>query len=353
MRTLAHNRKGIFFTIIAIILVTVLSVAFVPTEQATFKDRLPAVKSRVSMANDYVKNIRYSYLGEALQTSGRDAMVAMVLYANKTTYFSDYNAVSNNFTELMLNGTINGKAVEDYLGSNDASYSVMRGRTFFHKLGAIENASRDTLLITTSFKRNLSDYTVIVYQSNETGPWRIGVNLTTQYFINASLSSWDITQTVSTTFPIEGLLDPVYLINASRFNNMIIRTNSTVWNISNVSKLIEDQRYKEDSTAPSFLMRLYYNMSSGSGSACCGIESPVNPNRLNIDKCTRKSYIDWCFFGPNCAPDAAGEGKIWNITGITTYTPGGKFYGFKLDTSHAASYNITSSTTGEMGTVSC
>ncbi|MBI2574256.1 hypothetical protein HYV82_00025 [Candidatus Woesearchaeota archaeon] len=350
---LSKSKKGIFFTIIAIMLVAILAIAFAPEEYVTFKDRMPAVKTRVDVANEYVKILRNSYIEASAQTSGRDAMAALVLYINKTGYLPNETAVSSTFKEIMLNGTINGKPVETYLDSS-SSYSIMHSRTFFHKIGAIENASRETLLIETSFRKNLSDYELTLYQSNETGPWRIGVNITISYYVNASLSSWSITQTASTTFPAEGILDPLQLVSGANNISPVIRTNSTVWDISNFSKLIEDQKYKQDSSAPSFLMRLYGNLSTGSGSVCCGIESPINPNKIGIDinKCTRKSYIDWCFYSANCAPDAAG--KIWNITGITTYTlEPKKFNGFKLDTSHAAAYNITGSIIGEMGPMTC
>lgn len=353
MPRLLKGKKGIFFTIIAVMLVAILAIAFAPEEYATFKDRLPAVKTRVDTANEYVKILKNSYIEASAQTSGRDAMAALVLYVNKTGYLPDENAVSITFKEIMLNGTINGKPVEERIDPNYPDYLLMHSRTFFHKISAIENASRETLFISTDFKKNLTDYELVLYQSNETGPWRIGVNITLSYYVNASLSAWDITQTVSTTFPAEGILDPVQLVSGANNISLVVRTNSTVWDISNFSKLIEDQKYKYDASAPSFLMRLYGNLSTGSGSVCCGIESPINPNKIGIDinKCTRKSYIDWCFYSANCAPEAAG--KIWNITGITTYTAGQKFYGFKLDTSHAAAYNITSSTTGEMGIVTC
>lgn len=350
---LLKGKKGIFFTIIAVMLVAILAIAFAPEEYVTFKDRLPAVKTRVDTANEYVKTLKNSYVEAVAQTSGRDAMRALVLYANKTGYFPDENSVSSTFKEVMLNGTISGKPVEERVDPGNPDASLMHGRTFFHRISAIENASRETLLISTDFKKNLTDYNVVLYQSNETGPWRIGVNITLSYYVNASLSSWDITQTVSTTFPAEGILDPVQLVSGANTINQVTRTNSTVWNITNLAKLIEDQKYKYDASAPSFLMRLYGNLSTGSGSVCCGIESPINPNKIgiSIDKCTRKSYIDWCFYSTNCAPEAAG--KIWNITGITTYTEGQKFYGFKLDTSHAAAYNITDSVAGEMGSVAC
>ncbi|MBI3034589.1 hypothetical protein HYY72_05515 [Candidatus Woesearchaeota archaeon] len=383
MAVMLKGKKGIFFTLIAIMLVTILAVAFSPREHITYKDRIPAVTTRIDIANDYVRMVKYSYLPSAIETSGRNALVALILFENKTTYMPDFDAVNTTFIELMMNGTINGTPIECYLvvptgdpvstppleastctASLDPGYKVMKDRALLYKLAAIENASMDTLHIKTRFDKNSGNYSVKIYQSNLTGPWKVGVNLSTNYTIDASIAYWNITQDVETTIPIEGLLDPIYLKEAG-YNNTIISTNTTQWNLSNLSQFIYDGRYRLLSEAPSFTMRLYHNLSNGgltaSGSICCGIESAVNPDRLNINKCTRKSYIDWCFYGNKCEPDISGSpnAKVWNITSITTYPgflggwPYRQYTGFKLDSAHLSVYNVTGAEIEGMGACEC
>ncbi len=345
------GKKGIFFTIIAIMLVTLLSIAFTPYDYVSYKDRIPAITGRIGVANTYVKTLEQSYVKAAVETSGRDALVALVLFINKTTYLPSFGAVNSTFSELMLNGSVNGTPVECYLdnkpltasvciASLNPDYNVMKNKNLLFKFSSIENVSRDVLLIRTDFRDSNDGYVVSLFQDNATGPWRVGINLITNYTVDASIVYWNISQNITVNVPVEGLLDPVYLVNAS-FNNTIARTNSTVWDVNNLSKLVQEMKYSFEPNAPSFLMRLYYNLSNGgnniSGSACCGIESPINPNRLNIPMCTKKSYIDWCFYSNNCT-----QGDLYNINGITTYTDGEQYLGFKMDLYHEIGpYNLS------------
>ncbi|MBI3051066.1 hypothetical protein HYY74_01275 [Candidatus Woesearchaeota archaeon] len=376
------GRKGIFFTLIAIMLMTILTIAFAPQEQVTHKDRVATVNLRVDTANDFVKRLKYSYMEESAETSGRHALLALVQFINRTTYLPDYNAVNTTFVEVFMNGSINGTPVECYLDTRlqppiknrdcepliPSDYVVMRDRSFLSRMRAMENASSEYLNIKVDFRDKADDYYVVFYQGNATGPWFVGINITANYSVDAGLASWNVSQTVSVLVPIEGVMDPVYLVNAS-FNNTIRATNSTVWNLSNLSRLIHDQSYRQSPKAPSLFMRLYYNMSHGgpgpapgsvfaSGSECCGIESMVNPNRLNrdppysISSCTPKSYLDWCFYSASCAPDSGVE-KLWNVTGLTTYSSSRKFLGFKLTTEQAAAYNISDELVESVGKVEC
>ncbi len=357
-RNLFCGKKGIFFTIIAIILVTLISIAFTPYDYVSYKDRIPAITGRIGIANSYVKSLEFSFVKSALETSGRDALSALVLYINKTTYLPDAGALNSTFIELLLNGSINGTPVECYLDNEPLSasacfaslnpdYSVMRNKNLLFKFSAMENASRDVLLIRTDFKDTVEGYSVSLYQNNETGPWKIGIGLASNYTVDASIVYWNISQNISVTVPIEGLLDPVYLVNAS-YNNTIMKSNNTVWNVTSLSRMIKDMKYAYHPSAPSFLMRLYYNLSIN-GSKCCGIESPVNPNRLNVPKCTKKSYIDWCFYSRDCT-----DGELYGVSGITTYVDGEEYIGFKLDLSHAVGpYNLSVSSLEPVDPIVC
>jgi hypothetical protein len=357
------GKRGIFFTLIAIMLMTILVVAFTPQDYITYKDKIPTINSRFDIANDFVKRLKFSYVDASAQTAGRDAMIAMALYVNKTGYFASETTMNRTFVELMLNGTINGVPIECILDNKPLSasaclplipnsYKIMRDKTLLYKLEAIENSSQSTLLISTRFSRNLRDYEFILYQSNATGPWRVGINMTLNYSVDAQVSSWNVSQKLVTSFSIEGIPDPLFLATSTNLT-YITKTDRAGWGVKNLTWFIENRQYRLQSEGPSFLMRLYGNISTGTGSICCGLESMVNPAIMNVDKCRRKSYIDWCFYSNNCIPDIAGGGKIWNVTAITTYTPGLKYMGYKIDSFHVGIYNVTDAVNTFMGPVSC
>ena len=369
---LARSRKGIFFTLIAIMLMTILVIAFTPQDNVSYKDRIDTVNGRVDNSNEYVKRLKYVFVEQAVASSARDATRALVLFENKTTYLPNYDSVNTTLIELMMNGSINGTPVECFVESLNpppvsaadcqsrinSGYTIMKGKTFFTKLSALTNVSKNTLNINSRFSYSLKDYAVLFYQSNETGPWQMGVNISLNYSIDSGLSYWNVSQTVVVFYPVSGLLDPLYLVNATdaqsnEYVNRIIRTNITVWNNTNLTQHVRDQKYAYNKDAPSLYMRLYGNLSNGgpgelSGSECCGIESPVNPVRQALTTCHPKSYIDWCYYSSVCLPDR-GVGKLWNITGVTTYAAGAEHYGFQLDTEHAVFYNVSNDVFGTLG----
>ncbi len=373
------NRKAVFFTIIAIMLMTILAVAFTPQENVSYKDRLPAINARVGISNDYVKRLKLSFVPAAVETSGKDAMAAMSLFVNKSAYFPNQESINTTFSELMLNGSINGTPVECFLDNKPRSasacipllspnYRVMRGKSFLDKAEAMENASRDSLYIKTAFPRSLSDYRVRIFQTNDTGPWRIGVNMSLNYSVDAEISYWNVSQNLEASFNIIGVPDPLFMGGFAGYRNPIIPTNVTVWSTrENFTSFLANQRYRASSEAPSFLMRLGGNFSTGgpspSGSVCCGIESAVHPNKVSahltsmgrpaIHPCTQKSYIDWCLSSNNCIPNIPGGGKLWNLTGITSYVAGIDYYGFKIDTDNAKDYNVTAWTESYLGNFNC
>ena len=77
---LAKNKKGIFFTMIAILIVTILFVTFAPQSGVTLKYKIPSVTSRVTTANDFVETIKTSYIPMALHASSYNALNSLSIY---------------------------------------------------------------------------------------------------------------------------------------------------------------------------------------------------------------------------------------------------------------------------------
>ena len=67
-------------------------------------------------------------------------------------------------------------------------------------------------------------------------------------------------------------------------------------------------------------------------SSCCGIESMVNPNKVNPSD-QIESYADYHFWSHKFANNCT---QLYNITGLWD-----EFRYFKLDFEHVARYNIT------------
>jgi len=102
------------------------------------------------------------------------------------------------------------------------------------------------------------------------------------------------------------------------------------WDVEKVKDFIRDGNYThfENSQAPTFIMRFTDNIAP---SNCCGIESFVNPNKLNaIDKDKALSYADYKFFpswqsAPNCEDVTQTLHTEESVNGINDEFPNIKF----------------------------
>ncbi len=324
------SKKGVFFTFMAILVVSVLVLAFSSDVYVTSKNKIPVVKSRVKTADNYLRNLETSYLETSLYTSSHNALNSIILYiVNQTNFLIDENDLNLKFEEILLNGSINGENI-----NTKYNIKLMDENTFIHRLEDIEEMSQDVLHITTRFDKD--NINAIIFQSNDTGPWQVGINLTMNYSVNAGIALWNKTKTISIVISILGFDDPLYLVN-SGYSHPIKETpfNDTEWNVSTLNKHIANATYRHESNesnestehSPSYLMRFYNNTSP---SLCCGIESMINET---LSDGRYKSYVDYCFWSDEC--DDYGH-KLYNITDITTPA-----YPFKLDAYHVGQYNVT------------
>ncbi len=323
------SKKGVFFTFMAILVVSVLVLAFSSDVYVTSKNKIPVIKSRVKTADGYLRNLETSYIETSLYTSSYNALKSIILYEiYKDAFLTDENDLNSKFEEILLNGSINGENI-----NTKYNIKLMEENTFIHRLEDIEKMSQDVLHITTSFDKD--NINALLFQSNDTGPWQVGVNLTMNYSVDADVAVWNKTKTFSMVISIFGFDDPLYLINPDTIQYHKIKAaifNSTQWNITTLKLHVANETYKHDENASSYLMRLY-NYSGKS--KCCGIESFVN--QTLCDDVTDKSYVDYCFWSDECNIGTDYGIKLYNITDISNST-----YPFKLDSYHVGQYNVES-----------
>ncbi len=327
----AIGKKGIYFTLITVLILSVMLISFSANTYVSQSQDIPVVSTRVQIADNYVKDINDFYLERALYASSYWALESLSLYQNQTgASFSDRADVNKKFKEVMINGSINGQDIDTI-----TRRKIMNNNTFLHRLGQIENASMAAYSIKTSFDKDAGGMDVSIGQSDITGPWKVSVNITAKYTVDAGLARWNRTARTQTLLEIYDIDDPLYFVDGNKFQRSIRQTPFTSWNVSNLQLFILNGSYRYEANGTSFLDRYYGNVSP---SECCGIESALNPNALGTTD-TDKSYIDWCFLSSRCPPNVAGQ--IWNITGITSANPGQNFYAFKLDDYHVVIYNVS------------
>ncbi len=378
-KPLAGNKKGIFFTSIAILISAVLVLTFGTPASVTTKEQLPLTQAKADLANAQARDLKYNYLPQSLYISTYGALYAMSEYMKaKHSYFLEPYAGANFNTtlkEMVVNGTMCCSlpsspvlCTESVADINDPSkhigvdtclaglmdankLAVIKQNNFTKRLRDMENASFSAFRINTTFKKDYNDMAFWLFQDNSTGPWQIGANISVRYSITAGDVTINSTEIISTTFGIEGIPDPLYAVQSLQvsqdgntlYTNYFNATNLTNWNLSTFYHEIEWRLYKQEPLGSSFLGRLY---GKDEASECCGIESLINPAAMGaVSGDLEKPYVDWCYYGSNDRCTAALTGALWNVTCVTTEIAGAKFFKYAIDTYHATQYNITSNLT--------
>ncbi|MAG15910.1 hypothetical protein CMO88_02515 [Candidatus Woesearchaeota archaeon] len=366
MAMIFKNKKGFFFTIIAILIISVLFISSAPKSQVTLKYKIPSTESRISVADDFVETLKTSYIPITMRTSSYSALNALAIYLRvRGAAFSNYDELNSNFTQVMLNGSLacpdpliptnfELKDIETCICDWDAAYpgcpdglGLMRDRNFTSRLKDIEAASKDTMQIQTNFTHTHSNFQINLSQNDDTGPFQVEVKILINYSVNAGLAWWNNTENVSVIFNFEGIEDPLYSVGSqallgTTYTNVFNQTNITQWNLTNLFLHNEWRRYRHDTNGSSFLTRF---TDDDEISSCCGVESLINPFVMSdipdpdgtAGASIEKTYTDWCFFGTRCPLDQ--QDSLWNITCISRAAP--KFRGFVLDTYHLTQLNLS------------
>lgn len=325
---MAINKKAFFFTLLSGVLVVAMIAFFMPNyENYSYMSRVPILKTRFTKADTFVSDIHGKIGERVLVFSSYSALMALNDYINTTK--KPLSNITRNFTQAVMNGTINGTNIPD-----------MDNNTIPEMLAELNRLANEQL----GLRSNISVLSVNIFQSDETGFDKIGLMMNVSIYVNASIASWNVTKPVYAMIEIERLYDPYYIMNF-RYDHKVKFTNITNWTdpsvgVQDVFNLINKTMYTYEPDAPTFLMR-FENKTDNS--TCCGMESLINPVELKIATINfNVTYVDYCFFN-NTRRESCGHPQygLFNITGITNPTPNNRFYGFKLEITHLEKYNLT------------
>jgi hypothetical protein len=302
------NKKGIFFTFIALTLMAALIILFNPARVVTGEDT-SVVKIRVSTINDLVVNLKTSYMENILKVSSNKAIIALTDYVEANGAFSDLDELQTFYSEAMLKGTING-----------IPQTIMDGNTVINWTDRMVNVSRNSLNVETKFE-------VSSVSISQLRPFFLELNLSLNISVISESSLWNITDhNVNAELSIQKFDDPFYLINGE-YNNKINKSHVAFneWNTNKVIDHIAKGTYRYHDLAPSFLKRFTTDISP---TQCCGIESIVDSTKISTQKDV--SYADYIFFETSS-----------DCPNLNLFTASGISSNVKFDFPHLVEYNIT------------
>ena len=320
------KKKGIFFTFIAITLMTVFILIFTPPADISLQKDTQAIRTRINYINNYANDLENAYFETVLRAVSYKTMLSLIFYMNSTgSFLTNFDSA---FQEVAINGTINKIPIDSITNKK-----VMDNNTLANWSNRIIEAAKDTLNVNTTIIINNVSVT-------QTKPWSIEPRLDLNFTIKSNVAEWNKNSIITTTISMEGFHDPYYLVKTGgTYTNQIKRSSVEFnqWNISKVREHLRNGTYVHwaNSDAPNFLMRFTNTITS---SGCCGIESLVNPNKITPND-QIESYADYLFwthvYNTKCT-------ELYNITNPST--GGGlwdEFRYFKLDFNHTVRYNIT------------
>lgn len=306
------NKKAIFFTVTAIVISTVLILSFSVYSGYKLNDKMSVIEIRIITMNNFIKDVEKDLEKGVYIASFRSLLSMTEHFTKNGTYVDDVNSA---FSELFLDGTLDGQEA-----------NLMIDSTFNDWVDKIQFEA-DKIDVIANFTVNSAE----IFHEN---PWKVRIKANIDMIIEdkKETSSWDINKDISTEVSIDGLEDPLYVINSlGRVTNTIRAAPYTTFvsgsDMSNFLTHINESYYITSNSSPSYLMRLEGNLSNSS----FGIESLVNLQEF-IDQglsIKARSCVDYIYFG--------------NLT-TTDYRINNTPSWFRLDEEHLETYEVEDKT---------
>jgi hypothetical protein len=288
------NKKGIFFTTLAIVILTLFLVSY--TFFSVVQER-KGIQRRVETMNDFIFSVEEDIPRQLFISGFRMIFIFQDFTLVNGLYVSD---LDDKFQELFYNGTFNGVTNE-----------LMIGTTFIDIENEIK-ARGDRISVDVDF----GEPSLLVTQDD---PWNVKFTLSVSF--NASdksgLARWDKDLVISGFVPIEGFEDPVYIVETQTVaaSNKIKRTTVDDFSVPGALQLHASNQFYTNSTgeAPSFLDRLKGDLSATSVNGIESLVDTTNPNLPNGGAPSDTSIVDHIYFGTPISGCSTSGNSPWVI----------------------------------------
>jgi hypothetical protein len=306
---LIKNKRGMFFMLLAILLISILLLSY--TFYSQFREK-ETIRKRVESLNNFVFVVEED-LERRLFIAG--FRIIFLFESHVIESGSPIDNMNDRFDEAFYDGTFSGDFQD-----------IMLGATFYD-MEYVLNEKAQKIGANLSFNNPKVEI-------DQEDPWNVKVNLTIDFIAEDSsdLVKWNKTLTIESYIPIDSFGDPLYVLNTNSIIYSNISKSPYAGNFvsgGDISNLLDhtlQSYYVPNSDAPSFLDRLQGINSPNMN----GIESLVNLDQLasagiSIED---KSVVDHIYF-------STGNPLACNVL------PSGMPSWFKLDNAHDGFYEVT------------
>ena len=243
-RGLIKNKKGIVYTTIVIVILTLFLLSF--SIISKYQER-KLIQKRIDTMNNFLFSVEED-LSRKLFISGFRIIFLFEKDIIETgNYISDINA---SFSEAFFNSTINGK-------TNSEIEMLVRGINFSDIEYSINQKANEI-----NVEIQLANPQIQISQED---PWNVKIIFSSLLSMRDknNLASWNRTQLISTKIPVEGFEDPIYPIESNDISiiNVIARTPYSPIG-PDIGSHAQETYYSNSTESPSFLDRLKGNLAS-------------------------------------------------------------------------------------------
>jgi hypothetical protein len=276
------SKKGVFFTFTSLLFLTLLIFSLSIGNNYSMREKIFAIETRIYTMNNFITDIEND-VQRAAYIAGIRSLLALENHIFLSgEYLSD---LDNDFKKAFINGTI-----------NNTNSSLLINNTFSDWIDKIEYEAEKIDII--------MNFTINSITLTQKDPWKVTINIDSTIHLKdkKDVSDWNKEKLITTDISIEGLEDPIYLVETNGvIENYIIKSNYSSFtngiDITNLLDHTDNGYYVAFDKAPSYLMRLQGNFSDSSA----GIESLVDIDNLISNGIITygKSIVDYVYFGPN------------------------------------------------------
>lgn len=256
------NKKGLVFTFIAVILLSVLMLAFLVNINNRVQTETQTLNVKIETINSFVKSLNSSYLPDALRSSSNQVMLSLLDYESNKSEYAD---VDEYFKQVLESGYYQGKKQSGMFQDN-LNYTLP------YTLNEIKNLVGSQGI---AFDYEPIDFNTLILKQKDS--WSVEVIIKLSYSVTESSAEWNINEReVHSRLSVTNYRDPLYLVEAriGKINLSITKTPYADFSdINNFKDHIERAYFRDNPNAPDFLQRLNGNFAP----SIYGIESLLDP----------------------------------------------------------------------------
>ena len=326
------NRKGIVFTFIVVVLLSVILIAFlINIRTQNVQSKIQENNIKIETLNSFNKALKEQIIPQAIKSSSNRAVLALLQHLDEVNIGA--KSTSGVFINSDLNSVLKNAMIKEEYGLfhlNDMVETTNEAKTNYTLPSIFEEIK--TLAENTGIDFSYSALDNVDVEIIQLDAWTLSVTVEgIDYKVSdfKGETFWDLNdQSFSTILDVTNYRDPFMLVFDDR-NLTINKTEITNWDLANFKLFYQRPEFRQHDDAPSFLDRLKGSFSYSTPNTN-GIETVLDLNYYNASK--DYSNIDFHYWKKS-GPLAC------EVDGISIPSPSGETRYLYLDNQHLSYYN--------------